>query len=106
MNIYKESEKELAELLGWTNFCEWTEDRLLGVAPDKPDMVRVTEWCSDNDESFKLMVEHRVVICDEPHWDGIHGGRMEYKYDSLEHKMSSVRFEIVQEVIYKLKAYK
>jgi hypothetical protein len=31
---------------------------------------------------------------------------MEYKYDSLEHKMSSVRFKIVQEVIYKLKAYK
>lgn len=110
MNIYKEAEKQLAELLGWTDLYWLRDDCLLGLPPnDRKALVKVTEWCSDDAAAFKLMVSRDVS------W--LHMGdyleaccfgessRTHY-YNQHTAKNLCIRYAIVQSVIQYLKGSK
>jgi hypothetical protein len=112
MNIYKEAEKELADLLGWTDMYWLRDDCLLGVSPtDRKAMVKVTGWCSDNNESFKLMVEYEINIKNYYNsvyatFDLLHNGAYGNIDEHNQDRALATRYAIILSVITKLKASK
>ncbi len=119
MNKYQEAEKELAELLGWTNietgykFCTVYVHCLLGDNPNHKYFKGIPRWCSDDAEAFKLMVEHDCYPdCNDDDVMASHSRCMSadlftpaYTLIS-EHpdKFTAFRYAIVQAVIAKLKS--
>lgn len=120
MNNYEqkclEADKELAQLLGWTEIelVDYSPDSeeyspdgiLMGTNPKGFSLLDIPRWTQDDAEAFKLACEHYIYVeTSLDYWDGVGDDckRMEYAYDSLSHKMQSIRYTIVQAVINKLK---
>lgn len=107
MNKYQEAEKELAELLGWTNILIVT-----GIPPDGSLVHKqLPQWCSDDAEAFKLMVEYNCYPdCNDA--GVVVVGRTEDDCDVFTlieghtDKPTAIRYCIVQAVIAKLKGNK
>src|SRR5687768_10174244 len=107
MLSYTKLEKELAELLGWTNISESAK---WGKPPNTPGIQSspLPHWCSYDAAAFQLMEEHRVEIhyCED--WavstyikgncSGVH-----CDYAAFPTKADALRCAIVESVIMKLK---
>lgn len=122
MDIYLEADKKLAELLGWTNITHYaiapnallgtpsSEDSLTGVAEGT---MKIPRWTQDNEEAFRLMVEHKISINQysthvQPTFDvvnGVSGIEDCYCYHRWHtDKITAIRYAIVQAVIAKLES--
>lgn len=104
------ADKELAELLGWTNLKE-TEFKsphdYLGVS-SKGLEEYITRWTQDDASSFQLMVEHDITVevFHKQIWatdSYVNDVTDCFAVSYFPSKAAAVRFAIVQAVINKLK---
>lgn len=101
-------DKELAELLGWTCVYLHNNGKLVGTIPNHSCDAVIDRWTLDDGAAFRLMCEHNIDMgCDtqEDYFvgDAEDTKRMQFRWDSLEHKIQDIRVAIVQATINKLK---
>lgn len=116
MNIYLQAEKELAELLGWTNIVHGDSHckfggYLSGREFQNDDFqTRLPQWTQDDAYAFALMVEHELDI--SFYMFGVNAVDSNYpdKYvgaekvaDHSNDWKQATRYAIVQATIHKLK---
>ena len=64
MDIYKEADKELAKLLGWTDSGYKDRDdttKTLYCVPGD-SVMRAAEWTDDDGEAFRLTAEYGICL--------------------------------------------
>ncbi len=113
MNKYIEADKDLAELLGWTEIevihsDSLDIDYLQGIDPAGRKYQEVWHWTRNNAAAFELMCEYGIDVehysCFVKATNYWFEGEYEVEdYDNHESKQAAARFAIVQAVIAKLK---
>jgi hypothetical protein len=110
--MYLEAEIDLAHLLGWGHICEDRIGVLYGAKPPSCENRPIPKWARDNDEAFKLMVEHELSL--NVYGGGVSGTAKYGGGGSLdgspfcnhETKEAAYRLAIVKTVIRKLRDIK
>lgn len=119
MNIYKVAEKELAELLGYTGFQVGGKDGDINIPPTWNTAIPagetqrdvISNWCTDDSGSFKLIVEHSCYPFETSIGEIIassygFGNKFVTTISDHPDKATAVRFAVVNSVIRKLQYLK
>ena len=95
-------DKELAELLGWTNVADSCK---YGKPPNQTEYSScpIQRWTQNDAEAFRLMVEYNVELEMFDAFVSDFRTGPNYYYAEFPNKQSTVRFAIVQAVVNKLK---